>query len=287
MIVGVLFFDVGENLAYLIQTGIAVVLPISIIAICNFNYTIGFHKSARIVIVALVGVTAAKICWTIFGRVSGNSAAVVYKSSLAIVIPVLVGLAVFSIFRFVLKVESKSAWALFSVLTISAGTLGSYVSFASGFYQDGGDYHQLRVDDADMITGSADYRELLLWLRNNSEKHDLVATNRYCSDSYDIAPNCMALWNLTSAISGRQVLVEGLYPSYSQDLDFERENRRLLVESFVNFPSIEGRAKLQDYGVRWVVADFAVTKTRSWGDFANARFTNSAGSVLDLERVKI
>ena len=286
LIVGVLFFDVGENLAYLIQTGIALVLPISIIAICNFNYTIGFYKSARIVIVALVGVTAAKICWTIFGRVSGNSAAVVYKSSLAIVIPVLVGFAVFAIFRFILKIESKSAWALFSVLTISAGTLGSYVSFASGFYQDGGDYHQLRVDDADMITGSADYRELLVWLRKNSEKHELVATNRYCSDSYDSAPNCTALWNLTSAISGRQVLVEGIYPSYSQYLDFERENRRLLVDSFVNFPSIEGRAKLQDYGVRWVVADFAVTKTRSWGEFANARFTNSAGSVLDLEKVK-
>ena len=286
LIAGVLFFEAGENLAYLIQMGIALVLPISIIAICNFNFLLGLKKSTRIVIVALVGVTAAKISWSIFGRVTGNSAAVVYKSSLAIVIPVLVGLAVFSFFRFVLKVESKSAWALFSVLTISAGTLGSYVSFASGFYQDGGDYHQLRVDDADMITGSADYRELLVWLRNNSEKYDLVATNRYCSDSYDLAPNCMALWNLTSAISGRQVLVEGLYPPNSQDLNLERENRRLLVNSFVNFPSIEGRAKLEDYGVRWVVADFAVTKTRSWGDFAIARFTNSAGSILDLERVK-
>ena len=286
LIAGVLFFEAGENLAYLIQMGIALVLPISIIAICNFNFTLGLKKSTRIVIVAFVGVAAAKICWSIFGRVTGNSVAVVYKSSLAIVIPVLIGLAVFSIFRFVLKVESKSAWALFSVLTISAGTLGSYVSFASGFYQDGGDYHELRVDDADMITGSADYRELLVWLRNNSEKYDLVATNRYCSDSYDLAPNCMALWNLTSAISGRQVLVEGLYPPNSQDLDLERENRRLLVDSFVNFPSIEGRAKLEIYGVRWVVADFAVTKTRSWGDFAIARFTNSAGSVLDLERVK-
>jgi hypothetical protein len=96
----------------------------------------------------------------------------------------------------------------------------------------------------------------------------------------------MALWNLTSAISGRQVLVEGLYPSYSQDLNFERENRRLLVDSFVNFPSIESRVKLQEYGVRWVVADFAVTKNRSWGEFANARFTNNAGSILDLKRIK-
>ena len=286
LIVGVFFFDVGENLAYLIQMGIALVLPISIIAICNFNFMLGLKGSIRVVIVALVGVTAAKISWTFFGRVTGNTAAVVYKSSLAIVIPLVVGLAAFGIYRFIFKVESKSVWALFSVLTIAAGTLGSYVSFAPGFYQDGGDYHQLRVDDADMTTGSADYRELLIWLRNNSEKHDLVATNRYCSDSYDSAPNCMALWNLTSAISGRQVLVEGLYPSYSQDLNFERENRRLLVDSFVNFPSIESRVKLQEYGVRWVVADFALTKTRSWGEFANARFTNNAGSILDLKRIK-
>ena len=167
---------------------------------------------------------------------------------------------------------------------ISASTLGSYASFASGLYQDGGDYHQLRVDDSDMITGSVDYRELLVWLRSNSKKRDLVATNRYCSDSYELPPDCMALWSLTSAISGRQVLVEGLYPSYSQDLKFEREKRRLLVEGFVNKPSIESRVELQDYGVRWVVADFAVSKNREWGEFAEVRFKNKAGAILELKK---
>ena len=284
LIFGVLFFDVGENLAYLIQTAIALVLPISIIAISNFKFNLGLRKPAGIVIAAVVGVFAAKISWSIFGRVSGNSVAVVYKSSLAIVIPLFVGLFLVVIARLIFKLESRSALALFAVLTISAGTLGSYASFASGFYQDGGDYHQLRVDDSDMIAGSVDYRELLVWLRDNSAKHDLVATNRYCSDSYDFPPNCMALWNLTSAISGRQVLVEGLYPSYSQDLDFEREKRRLLVEGFVNNPSNESLVNLQDYGVRWVVADFAVSKNREWGEFAEIRFENKAGAILELKK---
>ncbi|MEI8024617.1 MAG: hypothetical protein WCH63_10565 [Actinomycetota bacterium] len=284
LIFGVLFFDVGENLAYLIQTAIALVLPISIIAISNFKFNLGLRKPVGIVIVAVIGVFAAKISWSIFGRVSGNSTAVVYKSSLAIVIPLFVGLFLVMTGRLIFKLESRSALALFAVLTISAGTLGSYASFASGFYQDGGDYHQLRVDDSDMITGSVDYRKLLVWLRDNSAKHDLVATNRYCSDSYDFPPNCMALWNLTSAISGRQVLVEGLYPSYSQDLDFEREKRRLLVEGFVNNPSNESLVNLQDYGVRWVVADFAVSKNREWGEFAEIRFENKAGAILELKK---
>ncbi len=284
LIFGVLFFDEAENFAYLIQTAIALILPFSIIGICNFKFTLGLRKPTKIVIAAVIGVVSAKICWSIFGQVTGNSATVVYKSSLAISVPLFVGLVLFAVARFIFKYESRSALALLATLTISAGTLGSYVAFASGFYQDGGDYHQLRVDDADTIVGSVDYRELLFWLRNNSEKHDLVATNRYCSDSYELAPNCLALWSLTSAISGRQVLVEGLYPSYSAELDLERRKRRLLVESFINEPSEVSRAELQNYGVRWVVADFAVTETRSWGDFADVRVTNDAGSILELKK---
>jgi hypothetical protein len=56
----------------------------------------------------------------------------------------------------------------------------------------------------------------------------------------------------------------------------------LLVESFVEEPSVQNRSALLDYGVRWVVADYAVTKKRSWGEFAEVRFTNKAGAILEL-----
>ena len=158
------------------------------------------------------------------------------------------------------------------------------MSFASGFYQDGGDYHALRVDDADTITGAPAYRELLIFLRDNSQVKDLVATNRYCSDSYESPPICLALWNLTSAITRRQTLVEGLWPSYSESLAPEREKRRVLVEQFVNKPSRISLDALVKYGVDWVVVDYAVTKTRSWGEFAEIRFVNAAGSILELKK---
>ena len=284
LILGILFYDVGENLAYLIQTAIALILPISIVAVCNSKSGEGTKTSKGVVFAVVTGLLAAKISWSVFDRVSGNSVPVVYRSSLAVLMPLFAGLALFVLVRFFLRRSSHRALTLVAVSLITSATLGSYFSFASGFYQDGGDYHALRVDDADTITGAPAYRELLIWLRENSQVNDLVATNRYCSDSYELAPNCLALWNLTSAITGRQVLVEGLWPSYSEFLAPERERRRVLVEQFVNQPSRTSLDALSEYGVDWVVADYAVTKTRNWSEFAEIRFENAAGSVLELKR---
>ena len=284
LILGILFYDVGENLAYLIQTAIALILPISIIAVCNSKSGEGSKISKGVVVAVVTGLLAAKISWSVFDRVSGNSVPVVYRSSLAVLIPLFAGLALFVLVRFVFRRSSHRALILLAVSLITSATLGSYVSFATAFYQDGGDYHALRVDDADTITGAPAYRDLLIWLRENSQVNDLVATNRYCSDSYEIAPNCLGLWSLTSAISKRQVLIEGEMPANSENLFAERERRRVLVEQFVNQPSATSLDALSDYGVDWVVADYAVTKTRNWGMFAEIRFENAAGSVIKLKR---
>ena len=284
LIFGVLFYDVNENLAYLIQTAIALILPISIVALCNSKSGAGTKVFSGVGIAVVIGVLAAKVSWSVFDRVSGNSMRVVYESSLAVLIPLAIGLLLFSIARVLFRISARRALILAAVSLITSATLGSYVSFASGFYQDGVDYHALRVDDADTITGAPAYRELLIFLRDNSQVDDLVATNRYCSDSYELAPNCVALWSLTSAISKRQVLIEGVMPANSESLFVEREKRRALIEHFVNKPSRISLDALVKYGVDWVVADYAVTKTRSWGEFAEIRFANDAGSILELKK---
>lgn len=282
LVLGVLFYDVGENFAYLIQTAIALTLPISIVAVCNSKSGIGAKLPNRIAFVVTIGVLAAKISWSVFDRVSGNSNPTVYKSSLAVLIPLAVGLFMFSIARILFRHSSRRAWILVAVSLISSATLGSYLSFASGFYQDGVKYHALRVDDADTTTGTPAYREMLIWLRNNSDSDDLVATNRYCSDSYQSPPSCLALWNLTSAITRRQTLVEGIWPPYSEALTPEREKRRVLVEQFVNKSSRISHNALVEYGVDWVVVDHAITNSRDWAPFATERFKNLAGSILEL-----
>ena len=91
------------------------------------------------------------------------------------------------------------------------------------------------------------------------------------------------MWSLTSAITGRQMLSEGSWTvNIVSGLEDEAEKRRNLVENFVNDPTNESKKLLLGYGVRWVVADFAVTNARSWGEFAEVRFKNKAGAILEL-----
>jgi hypothetical protein len=91
------------------------------------------------------------------------------------------------------------------------------------------------------------------------------------------------MWSLTSAITGRQMLSEGTWTTnIISGYENEAEYRRSLVENFVNSPAKDDRNLLLGYGVRWVVADFAVTQTRYWGDFAEVRFENKAGAILEL-----
>jgi hypothetical protein len=91
------------------------------------------------------------------------------------------------------------------------------------------------------------------------------------------------MWSLTSAISGRQMLSEGTWTTnIISGYENEAEDRRNLVENFVNSPTKEHQNLLLGYGVRWIVADFAVTESRSWGEFAEVRFENKAGAILEL-----
>jgi hypothetical protein len=91
------------------------------------------------------------------------------------------------------------------------------------------------------------------------------------------------MWSLTSAITGRQMLSEGSWTvNIVSGMEDEAENRRKLVENFVNGPTNESKELLLNYGVRWVVADFAVTNAKSWGEIAAVRFQNKAGAILEL-----
>jgi hypothetical protein len=57
-----------------------------------------------------------------------------------------------------------------------------------------------------------------------------------------------------------------------------------IVIEFVENPSDENRDSLVEYGVKWVVADHAITNTRDWQPFATERYKNLAGSILELNQ---
>ena len=176
----------------------------------------------------------------------------------------------------------KTSRAFAALLLVA--TVGSYFANAGDYFDKGvWAARNVRFESADVISGSNQYRNLLVWLRDNSDQKDIVATNRYCSTSTETSPGCRAMWSLTSAITGRQMLSEGTWTTnIISGFEDEAEKRRNLVENFVHLPTKQARALLSDYGVRWVVADYAVTNARSWGEFAEVRFENKAGAILEL-----
>jgi hypothetical protein len=200
--------------------------------------------------------------------------------SLILSVPIFVALF-FAIFVFVSSHRVKFAAAGFSIVLISTSA-GSFITNADSFYSAGVASKSGSDEIAEPIIGSTEYRELLTWLKANSAKQDQVTTNRQCLEVRANPKECLALWSLTSAISGRPNLVEGLYPPNSESQNEERDRRMSIVIEFVENPSDENRDSLVEYGVKWVVADHAITNTRDWQPFATERFKNLAGSILEL-----
>ena len=287
VLLGFILSDPSESNAYFIQGGLALLVPVSAaVSIDNFG-AVGFKARLFVVLTICVCFEMARWWPRWYRNVTGEGLQPFYKTSLILGIPFLVSffgyLLAKSLPIFRSRIDLKR---LLSVLLI-ASSAGSYYANAGDFSAKGQWAAQnVRFKPFDTISGSQSYRDLLLWLRDNSRKTDLVATNRYCSLSTESPPDCLAMWSLTSAITGRQMLSEGTWTTnIISGVKDETEKRRSLVENFVNLPTKETRALLVDYGVRWVVADYAVTQTRNWNDFATVRFENRAGAILDLDQL--
>ena len=283
IILGFSLFHDLECTQYFVQAGLAILIPFSVAAIISKIEKSESWNTIFVVLMLLIGFTIAKITWTFYVGAQ-QSTDQLFWQTIALLSPIVISSSVtgivvliqhFSMGRF-FKIKFSSV-VIFLLLSSSAGT---YLINAPGYYKIGTDVREWKWPDSDLLVGSRDYRELLVWLKNNSMKNDLVSTNRFCQVATDLPPTCPALWSLTSAITNRQMLAEGVYPAGVSES--ERATRVDLVDSFVDEPSEQSRTALLDYGVRWVVADFAVAKNRNWGEFAEVRFENKAGAILEL-----
>ena len=285
LICSLIFSELSESTAYLAQASLAILMPISIVAVTNVSA--GTNKLRQVLFVAcfFAGVASAKLIWVLFARVIGEGITPIYKYSLLMFAPLILGFLVVGVLVGIFKIATKDSLSFAVVLALAFSTVGSYVSFAPDFYRLSLNTRDLDFDPVDDLTGSPDYRELLKWVSENSNQTDVVAVNRYCSRASEVPTDCLALWNLTSALSGRQMLVEGLWPPGSQDLDSERERRRTLIDQFVKSPNDDLYQELQKYGVRFVLVDFAISAfsgSRTWAPFATIKFKNNAGLILEL-----
>ena len=280
LVLGILVADDWESSAYLLEVGLAISIPFSLTKLLSCVEKTGLKKYFAISISVALGLASAYVWNMLYKDLDGSQSSTETRQSLILLIPLLVALVLAILILFVSH-RLRFAVLAFSLVLVSSSS-GSFIANAGSFHSIGVATRFGSTEIAEPIIGSIEYRELLKWLKTNSASDELVATNRQCLEVRPNPKECLALWMLTSAISSRQNLVEGLYPQHSDAQNNERYRRMSIVIEFVENPSDENRDALIAYGVKWVVVDQAITNSRDWAPFATERFKNLAGSILEL-----
>ena len=269
-----------EGTQYFAQAGLAVLIPFSVGALVSKIETREAWPFIFLAGLAVLALASTFVTWRLYANMQSDSVSYFYKLSLVLAIPIFVALLLGMIVCYSNSFRKRLSISTISLFFLTCSSASTFLLNVQEFYRLGYEFREMKFDEVDLLSGSADFRELLFWLRENSDEDDLVATNRQCVDAIERAPACSGLWSLTSAIANRQNLVEGVYPHGSSKS--ERVFRQKIIDEFVNRSSSLNQILLLNYGVRWVVADYAVTKARSWGEFAEVRFENKAGAILEL-----
>ena len=288
IIASMVLMDDLESQIYFLNGGFAILIPLAISQIYFSAQESPVIKFWIVVISVLLGFATSWLAKDSYAELSGDSTLAAISSSLSLLIPVialfvfLVGLVLVRHLN-LLSFSNRFLFSISTTLLLSASA-GSYLANSGDFLQASKWANKRDIATFEnLMIGSPDYRELLTWLEINSNETDLSASNRQCVDSKEDQRSCtQRLWSLTSAISGRQNLVEGFYPPNSESQNEERDRRMSIVIEFVENPSDENRDALIAYGVKWVVVDQAITNSRDWAPFATERFKNPAGSILEL-----
>jgi hypothetical protein len=274
--------DEAESSNYLLGLGLTMLLPLSVGSISDY-WSRNKIASLRLIVFPVVGGILASVIWNdLYDRINPRTDNSQLNQSIVVLVPLFVAiLLAVVVFKCYTVGRVAKSFGVF-VICLSVSGTGNYIAHSNEFYNTGISNRVGSDSVAAPYTGSPEYRALLSWLKSNSSESDLVATNRQCLEVKTDLENCLPLWSLTSALTGRQNLVEGLWPSFTQDSLDERKKRWKSVTEFVENPSEENRDLLIEYGVKWVVADHAITSTRDWQPFATERYKNLAGSILEL-----
>lgn len=139
---------------------------------------------------------------------------------------------------------------------------------------------------------SDDQVEAARWLRDNSEPHDVVVTNRHCG--VQAWARCDARRFNVAAYTERQVLVEGwaytrswtMSPPVPDEADaykpFFDPPTLELNDRFLNKPTPEDHAALWELGVRWLYIDRTAPFSPMLDRFADEDFNTPWAWILRL-----
>jgi hypothetical protein len=131
------------------------------------------------------------------------------------------------------------------------------------------------------------------WVQSNIPDSGLIATNRFCVESY-VAECIESKFFVVSATTKRRLLIEGagrtvgsggdgrdgkgfesLFPQFAKE-------RLYLSRGFADKPTAEIAMKLRELGVDWFYLFLDNTENRNWAPFATVEYQNSEVAILKL-----
>lgn len=269
--VAVGFLYVGERtgVPYFFNLGIALLVPVSAASMSRLRFDLTKPRLFLVGIVSvLVGVAAPNLIERVAGETDGES---LLRSAL-LVLPLVVGMGLAGL----LKANRRLVVALVALVA----SMSSFIAWVPRYSFIQANHGRNYEPTADTISGSPGFVEATRWIRYNTDKDDIVATNRFCNQSDQSPLECDAYRTVVPAISGRRVLIENL--DWISITPEELERRVKLVTDFVERPTAKTLAGLLTANVSWVLVDKAVTTRMGWEPWAEVKFENEDAVVLQL-----
>ena len=176
------------------------------------------------------------------------------------------------------RIEIRVFFTFLFGLSMMASLIGENMnnrfSFARSLFSLDGERKEL-FSDFNYFAGSPDRVEALTWLKVNSPDDAVVATNRKCLTTTFCGPE---KWFLASAISHRQMLMEGYFYSVGVSPKPSWAEKRIEVsERFIDGP----KSPDSSFATLDILERFAITTQKQ--DYEYLKLNDVSFVVVDLE----
>jgi hypothetical protein len=255
----------------------------SVLTSYSFNLMAKTRGRKQLITMQLVFLCSSSLAFIVFGIVFainskfgfffGKNLQVSMAPIIAFIIPIT--------FSFVQGLRSSDTKISFNLMLFC-----SLIGVSSGIFV----FHSIEDDKYHLSSSVASTTDIesLDWVRSNTEKMEILATNRYLCDqdspcSFDDSSF------LISAISRRRVLIEGprFVAGYRPYPDWAKDRVQKSID-FANSPSEKSWSQLKLFGVDWfyldtnfVTSDLDISNNY-WSPWATVAYHNSNVYILKL-----
>jgi hypothetical protein len=148
----------------------------------------------------------------------------------------------------------------------------------------------LLASQSDLAFGTQEEQEVGKWLKTNTDKQSLIASNHFCGESCEGADwwqerTCQSGVNFFLPIySERRFLAQGTVLGTCPNPPAWLDQRMELSIAFADSPTEQNKNRLEAFGVDYFVIDRTATMHTQWHSYGEVMFTSDLFLVIDLRQ---